>query len=123
MTTREKLQMMARIQMAKEEIPQLEFIKDEPNDELFYDQFSGQFFRSNKATILAAELNINRELMLNGICPVSRFYDIIGLDFQGDYIWEYGNWVDFDHIFVDFEDGCDFYHLIVMIPEPHEERR
>jgi len=105
------------------ELPQIDFIKNEPKDELFYDQFSGQFFMSNKSTILAAELAINRELDLNGICPVTVFYDIIGLDFQGDYIWEAGNWVDFDHIYVDNEDEYPFYHLIVMIPEPHEERR
>lgn len=100
---------------------EMDFVKDLPGDEYFYDQFSGEFFKSNKATILAAEIVANRTLYLEGICPVQVYYDILGIEFNEPYEWRLSNgvtWIDFDHIYVDYEDEYPFYHLLAMCPEP-----
>lgn len=94
--------------------------------ELFYDQFSGIFFQSTTASVLAAELAINRELQTAGECSVAMFYDMIGVDYSSlsldqQYYWRIDDetyWVDFDHIFIDSDVYHPPYHLIAMIPEP-----
>lgn len=124
MTSKEQLQILARRNMAKVN-PFEDFIDVKNGDDYFFDQFSGQFFRSNKESILAAELMVNRQLVQYGECSASVFYDVIGFKPEADepqnYFWSTANglyWVDFDHIYVDYEDEYPFYHLIVMIPEP-----
>lgn len=129
-TNKEKMQILARRDMAKAERKLAEFLQNDfsKKDHLFYDQFSGQFFKASKATILAAELAVNRTLVNEGECKASVYYNILGLDIPEyeDYIWkvngnDFTTWVDFDHIYVDYEDEWPEYHLIVMIPVPWKE--
>ena len=94
--------------------------------ELFYDQFSGLFFKSTTASILAAELAINRELASSLECPVAMYYDMLGIDYSSlmldqPYYWYIDDdtyWVDFDHVYIDSDIQHPPYHLIAMIPEP-----
>ena len=132
-TNKEKMQILVRRDMAKAERKLAEFLQNDfsKKDHLFYDQFSGEFFKASKATVLAAELAVNRTLVNDGICPVSVYYNIIGLDIPdyANYIWnlngekDWVTWVDFDHIFVDYEAEYPEYHLIVMLPEPWKEEK
>lgn len=121
-----KMQILAKRDMAKADQKLKEFAMEgsfEYDQEYFFDQFSGQFFQSTKAMILAAELAVNRQLNETGECPLRVYYDILGIEDNAidDYIWshEMGHpWIDFDHIYVDYESDNPDYHLIVMIPEP-----
>ena len=121
MTNRERLQIMARVEMSKHD-PYSDFIKYNPEkDELYFDQFSNRFFTSTKPAIMAAEFAVNRALNYNGECDLDDFYRICGLmPLDKHYIWKkhHNTWVDFDHIYVDHEDGFEVYHVIIMIPEP-----
>lgn len=130
-TNKEKMQILARRDMAKAERKLAEFLQNDfsKKDHLFYDQFSGEFFKASKATVLAAELAVNRTLVNEGECKASVYYNILGLDVPEytDYIWKVNDgdnfltWVDFDHIYVDYEDEWPEYHLVVMIPVPWKE--
>ena len=125
---------MARRDMARCEQKLMEFTREtNPHENyIFYDQFSGAFFHAPKATILAAESCINRDLAFEGIAFLETFYNIVGVDtttlgFNRDYGWltegedgTFLQWVDFDHIFVDQNIAGPCYHLITMIPEPIE---
>lgn len=122
-TNKDRMQILARRDMAKAERKLAEFLQNDfaKKDHLFYDQYSGEFFKASKATILAAELAVNRTLHSDGICPVSVFYGLIGIDNTSEAVWKLDDncvWVDFDHIFVDYEAEYPEYHLIVMVPEP-----
>ena len=121
MNSRDKIQMLARTMMEKHNYG-LDFVKNDPGNDNFYDQFSGQFFKSNKATILAAELAVNRELNHCGQCSIRVYYNILGIPYKGEeYEWQICDeytWVEFDHIYVDYESALPTYHLIVMLPEP-----
>ncbi len=130
MTNKEKIKLLAEIEMSKYN-PTLELIKDSPGNQYFFDQFSGLFFKSNQATVLAAELNVNRELILTGRCPLRYYYNILGLDVYKDaefdvdnFSWELDgitNWIDFDYIYMDRDTNFKYgtYHLIVMLNEPN----
>lgn len=121
-----KQKILAKRDMARCHQNLIDFTREDYKN-LFYDQFSGIFFESTKSAILAAELAVNRELQTNRECPLDLFYNIVGLDpgpniQTKNLIWEVNAdcyWVDFDHIYVDYEVSMP-YHLIVMIPEPTE---
>lgn len=127
MTSKETLNILIKRMLSKHDYNQIAFIKDDPGNELFYDQFSGTFFKSNKASILAAECVLNRELILNGSVNVNEFYKIVGMHSKYIENQPYGwnkkdvDWIEFDHILVDSDVTNDIpYHLIVMLPQPYE---
>lgn len=127
MTSKESLNILIKRMLSKHDYDQLSFIRDDPGRELFYDQFSGTFFKSSKEAILAAECILNRELILNGVVNVDEFYKIVGMHSKYIENRPYGwnkkdiNWIEFDHILVDAEFTQEIpYHLIVMIPQPYE---
>lgn len=122
-----KQQILAKRDMAKFEHKLRDFCDHNGvGFELFYDQFSGLFYKATPVTVLAAELAINRELANNGECPVAMYYDMLGIDYSTimldqQYYWSNDNgvyWIDFDHIWVDSEVHHPPYHLLCMIPEP-----
>lgn len=108
----------------------------EDNKELFYDEFSGQYFQSTLESVLNAEYNINREIQMGGCAALCDFYADLGVedyDDGGVLGWSEGgnfarywqSWIDFSHTktvlddglectiitiwgepYMDFEDGC-----------------
>lgn len=95
---------------------------------LFYDSFSGQYFKSTMANVNNAEYQINRDLVMRDYATVNEFYDYLGIptidsgDELGwssgmnfDYYWQV--WIDFTHRKVIMEDGQECY-IITMFSEP-----
>lgn len=123
MTNREKQKILAKRVSARSDFAK-DFI-DSVGDELFYDQFTGEFFKSNKAAILGAELALNRELNQNGIVSIERFYDMLGIGpfaIKPRYGWDIEtdtNWIDIDKIYLEDDQYVPTpYHLLAFIPEP-----
>lgn len=123
MTNREKQKILAKRVSARSDFAK-DFI-DSVGDELFYDQFIGEFFKSNKAAILGAELALNRELNQNGIVSIEKFYDMLGIGpFAikprcGWAIEINTNWIDIDKIYLEDDQYVPTpYHLLAFIPEP-----
>lgn len=117
--------MLVRSRMSRHDID-TEFIND-GFGELFFDEWSGTFFRSSKTAILWGEMFVNKSLHKDGKCYVNDFYEKIGMTtFNEEFVWELSGrcqWVDFDHIYVDQEDGSESYYYIVFIPEPIAVKR
>ena len=95
---------------------------------LFYDSFSGQYFKSTLANVNNAEYQINRDLVMRDYAMVNEFYDYLGIptidggDELGwssgmnfDYYWQV--WIDFMHRKVTMEDGIECT-IITMYSEP-----
>lgn len=70
---------------------------------LFYDKYSRRYFNSTVSNVLRAEYYTNRDLALDCIVTVNRFYSYLGIDpiSDGDqYAWSMADeicWIDFDH--------------------------
>ena len=121
LSSKDKMAIMAKRMFAKPENT-ISWLKDSPGKWVFYDQFSGKFFRSSRSLILAAELAVNRELATYGVAYYNTFCDVAGLhtDTKKVYGWDRGklDWIDFDHILVENDPTENPYYLIVMIPQP-----
>lgn len=123
MTNREKNQILAKRMSARSDFAK-DFIES-IGDELFYDQFTGEFFKSNRVAILGAELAINRELHQNGSVSIDRFYNMLGVGpfaINPVYGWDLENdtnWIDIDKIYLENDRYVPTpYHLLAFIPEP-----
>lgn len=70
---------------------------------LFYDKYSRRYFRSTISNVVRAEYYTNRDLALDCIVTVNKFYEYLGIDTipDGDqYAWSMVDeicWIDFDH--------------------------
>ena len=108
--------------------------KIEPKDEtqLFYDEFSGRYFRSTPTRVMLAEYNVNRGIHHHGGALLSEFYKDVGLEDDveeyseigwtegGNYENYWQAWVDFNHRTVIPEDGeGEEYTSIMMYQEPY----
>lgn len=78
------------------------------NKELFYDFYSGRYFESTKETVMQAQYETNRALIVNNAVSLNEYYEILGLERKAEYElvgWScsqikemYGHpWVEFDH--------------------------
>lgn len=96
--------------------------------ELFFDEFSGRFFRSTMETVLKAEYAINRDISLQDWATVNNFYeyleiptidagDIVGWSSCMNYDMYWQPWVDFSNIKNVADDGTE-YHIVRMYQEP-----
>lgn len=96
--------------------------------ELFFDEFSGRFFRSTLAEVQRAEYEINRDLTLQDWATINDFYDylkiphvdggdIIGWStpMNGEMYWQ--PWVDFSNVKMVDDDGLEYY-IVRMFQEP-----
>lgn len=96
--------------------------------ELFFDEFSGRFFRSTMAKVLQAQYQINRDLSLQDWATINNFYDylkiphvdggdIIGWStpMNGEMYWQ--TWVDFSNVKMVDDDGLEYY-IVRMFQEP-----
>lgn len=114
-----------------EEIAKDKYEEEETEDdgkELFYDEYSGRYFRSTLYDVQQAEYMINREMIMRGYVYLNEFYEALDIEaIDGgnelgwspgaclDYCWQ--EWIDFTHSKVEMEDGMEC-HIIRMIVEP-----
>jgi hypothetical protein len=103
-------------------------IQVDDGTEMFYDNFSGQYFTSTTEKVQRAEYQINRDLSMRDWATVNEFYEYLGIptipggDELGwstcmnfDYYWQ--SWIDFGHSKMTMEDGKEC-HVITMFEEP-----
>jgi hypothetical protein len=106
-------------EIAKDHYNEEEF-EDEPDDglELFYDEFSGRYFRSTMIDVLKAEYELNRILAQDVGAYLNDFYKLLGLaevdygNYMGWSTYELVEtycycWVEFLHTNVKMEDGME----------------
>lgn len=116
-------------EIAKDKYEEEDF-EDESDDglELFYDEFSGRYFRSTMEDVLKAEYELNHILAQDVGVYLNGFYDLLGIDEvdYGNYLgWStfelvemyWYCWVEFEHTKVKMEDGMECW-IITMLKEP-----
>lgn len=95
-----------------------ELADDSDGKQLFYDYFSGRYFRSTVEDVQRAEYRINRNLVTRDYATVNEFYEFLGLPGidGGDEIgWSLGGnferywqqWIDFTHEKTIIDDGME----------------
>lgn len=93
-------------------------------EKIFYEEHSGEFFKSTIDDVLKAEYAFNKQLSIVGMASLNEFYSYLGLKdtSQGEYLgWSvyegyYGlttqnPWVDFTHDKMISDDGLEYYFL------------
>lgn len=87
---------------------------------LFYDEYSGRYFKSTIEDVKDAEYKLNRYFALRGYCELNEFYELLGLEatdyghtigwsqYMGDTSYGY-TWIDFTHQIEETEDGLEYY--------------
>ena len=89
------------------------------NEELFYDFYSGRYFESTKETVIQAQYETNRALIVNNSVSLNEYYKILGLERKAEYEslgWScsqieemYGHtWIEFDHEETTIDEGSDY---------------
>lgn len=113
-----------------EELAKDKYEKIEVDDEmLFYDDFSGQFFKSTTLKVSRAQYNVNRNIHTRGWAELNEFYEELGIDdFEkyealgwaegGNYEMYWQAWVDFNYNKVTMDDGTE-YTVITFVQEPY----
>lgn len=115
-------------EVAKDKYEETDIPEEDDGKELFYDEFSGRYFRSTLYDVQQAEYQLNRDNMMRGYAYLNEFYHHLGLepidggDTLGwspgaclDYYWQ--EWIDFSHSKVEMDDGMEC-HVIYMLEEP-----
>lgn len=115
----------------KEEIAKEKYPGDMDEDdgkELFFDNFSGRYFRSTVYKVQQAEYQLNRDLAMRDYAYLNEFYEYLDIPtIEGG--WELGwstgacldmywqNWIDFSHSKVILDDGLEC-RTITIFQEP-----
>ena len=87
-------------------------------EDLFYDEFSGRYFKSTLQKVEKAETLVNELFSWNGACDLNDFYDYLGLDpteYGEELGWSevaghnhYGyTWVHFEHEMFETKNGLN----------------
>lgn len=117
-----------RAEIAKDHIEEADISEEDDGKELFYDYFSGRYFRATIETVQRAEYNLNRSLFTRDYAYLNEFYEDLGLD-HIETGWAYGwardvnyerhwqEWVDFIHEKTVTDDGLEVY-ILKMHGEP-----
>ena len=115
-------------EIAKDKYEAAEIDEEDDGKLLFFDSFSGQYFRATLMDVQNAEYHINRDLVMRDYATVNEFYEYLdiptipsgdelgwstGMNF--DYYWQ--SWIDFGHRKVTMEDGMECT-IITMYAEP-----
>ena len=98
------------------------------DSKLFYDFYSGRYFNSTMEEVLAAELALNRQIILGECAYLNDYYQELGIPFIdiGDEVgWSRGlmcetygqEWVDFNHQDVTQDDGLECC-IITFMQDP-----
>ena len=76
--------------------------------ELFYDFYSGRYFESTKESVIWAQYEINRAMLVNGAVCLNEYYGLLGLEEKPEYemlgwscdkikeIYQHP-WIEFEH--------------------------
>ena len=97
-------------------------IPEDDGQQLFFDEFSGRFFRSTLEKVQRAEYRLNRDLVMRDWATINEFYELIDLPpvDGGDNIgWStcmneqayWQTWVDFSNLKTVTDDGSEYYIL------------
>lgn len=97
--------------------------------QLFYDEYSHQYFESTLYAVQRAEYEVNRDISMMGYALLNEFYESLGADpiEGGDELgWSDGgnfarywqSWVDFNHRKVTMDDGLECI-IISTFMEPY----
>jgi hypothetical protein len=117
-----------RAEIAKDHIDEAEIPEEDDGKSLFYDYFSGRYFRSTIETVQKAEYNVNRNLFTRDYAYLNEFYEDLDLE-PLETGWAYGwakdvnyerhwqEWVDFIHEKTVTDDGLEVY-ILKMHGEP-----
>jgi len=94
-------------------------------EELFYDEYSGRYFKSTSEVVKTAEYELNRNFTTRGYCELNEFYELLGIE-PTDYghvigwnlalgdCWYGYSWIDFKHQVEESENG--FEYTIISYP-------
>lgn len=96
--------------------------------ELFYDEFSGRFFRSTMADVQRAQYAVNRDLVMQSYATINDFYTYLNIppvDYGDEMGWTpamnsydyWQEWVDFSNLKMVDDDGLEYY-IIRIFQEP-----
>ena len=103
----------------------------EDNKELFFDFYSGRYFESTKETVMWAQYETNRAMLVNGAVCLNEYYEFLGLEKKPEYEdigWTCGQieemywhpWIEFDYeeIIIDeeTEDSVGMECTIIHLP-------
>jgi hypothetical protein len=117
-----------RAEIAKDHIEEADIPEEDDGKSLFYDYFSGRYFRSTIETVQKAEYNVNRNLFTRDYAYLNEFYEDLDLE-PLETGWAYGwakavnyerhwqEWVDFIHEKTVTDDGLEVY-ILKMHGEP-----
>lgn len=93
--------------------------------QLFYEYHYGDFFERSKEEILSAEYRFNMIFASRGCATLNEFYELLNLpklDIGDALGWSVGRnigacqWVDFEHEFVELEDGMECFIINMTTP-------
>lgn len=105
---------------------------EDDGKQLFYDEYSKQFFRATNETILRAEYEINREVQLNFYATLNEYFRLVGLptvDYGDQLGWSsaqmydmyWSDWVEFWHEKAETDDGTEYFIIHITDPLPDFE--
>lgn len=98
------------------------------NDKLtYYEEFRGEFFEVDKATVIEAAYSINRLMASQGFVSLNNYYEFLNLspiDIGDDLGWSYSvgadfygySWVDVEYSEFELEDGLNAIEIIFPCP-------
>lgn len=117
-----------RQELAKDNYEEEEVIGEEDDGKhLFYDQYSGRYFRATNETVLNAKYEINKILNDDCYANLNELYELFGIDKldHGDYVgWSsaqmfdmyWDSWIHFWLEKTDLEDGMECF--IIHFTDP-----
>lgn len=116
-----------RTEIAKDKYDNEETIEYEDGKNLFFDQYSGRYFRATNETVLRAEYEINKAISMNGGASLNEYYDLLGIpktDYGEELGWSaaqmneiyWDQWLNFWHEKVEMEDGIECW--IINMSDP-----
>ena len=93
-------------------------VLEDDSKELFYDFYSGTFFESTKESVMQAEYELNKKIVVNGCASLNEFYELLGIELKPEYelvgwscaqIYEmyWHSWVEFHHEDTIIDDASD----------------
>ena len=115
-------------ELAKDDYKEADIPEEEDDGKrLFYEAYSGRYFRATNETVLRAEYEINKMLNEGGGASLNDYYDLLNIprtDY-GDFIgWSaaqmyemyWDSWLYFHHTNDEMEDGLEY--CIIDMTEP-----
>lgn len=105
-----------------------ESVRTSDEKQLYFDEWSGRWFESTKADVMAAQYELNRIMISDGGVYLNEWYDLVGLELTeaGEFMgWSacylseayWNSWIEFDHYEDTLDDGLE-YTIITMRCEP-----